>query len=78
MSCESAPTAANLGATPQTPEDGVRPDRLDIEPHDREQLQEIQMLADLILASSARLTRLSDAAIDIALGLSDATGQSLD
>jgi hypothetical protein len=55
----------------------VLPDRLDIEPHDFEQLQEIQVLANLILACSTRLTRLSDVAIDAALGLSHATDQDV-
>jgi hypothetical protein len=55
----------------------VLPDRLDLELHDSEQLQEIQMLANLILACSTRLTRLSDAAIDTALGGSHATDQNV-
>lgn len=49
------------------------PDRLDIETYDPEQLQEIHMLANLILACSIKVTRLSDVAIDDALGLPDAT-----
>jgi hypothetical protein len=63
--------------TPETPEDCVLPDRLAIEPHDAEQLEEIQMLANLILACSNRSTRLSDLAIDTALGLSHATRQDV-
>ena len=55
----------------------MQPDRLDIETYDPEQLQEIQMLANLILACSARPARLSDVAIDTALGLSDATRQNV-
>ncbi len=53
------------------------PDRLDIETHDPEQLQEIQTLANLILDCSNGPTRLSDAAIDAALGLSPATRQDV-
>jgi hypothetical protein len=37
----------------------VLPDRLDLELHDSEQLQEIHMLANLILACSTRPTRLT-------------------
>jgi hypothetical protein len=55
----------------------VQPDRLDLEPHDPEQLQEIQMLADLILACSTMLTRLSEPAIDTALGLPRITHQDV-
>ena len=53
------------------------PDRLDVEPHDSEQLQEIQLLADLILACSSGSTRLGVVAIDTALGLSDPTHQNV-
>jgi hypothetical protein len=70
-------TVRNLALTPQTPEDRVQPDRLDLEPHDPEQLQEIQMLAELILACSTMLTRLSDPAIDTALGLPRTTHQDV-
>jgi hypothetical protein len=55
----------------------VLPDRLDIEPQDSEQLQEIQMLANLILACSTASTRLSDLAIDGLLGLPHATRQGV-
>jgi hypothetical protein len=47
----------------------VHPDRLDIEPHDPELLDEIQMLANLMLASSSSATRVSADAVDAALGL---------
>jgi hypothetical protein len=55
----------------------VLPDRLDIEPQDLDQLQEIQMLTNLILACSTGPTRLSDLAIDNALGLPHATCQDV-
>jgi hypothetical protein len=63
----------NLAVAPQTPEDCVLPDRLDIELQDPEQLQEIQLLTNLILACSTRATRLNDLAIDSLLGLSRTT-----
>ena len=47
----------------------VHPDRLDIEPHDPELLDEIQMLANLMLACSSSATRVSADAVDAALGL---------
>jgi hypothetical protein len=52
-------------------------DRLDIEPQDLEQLQEIQMLTSLILACTAGPSRLSDPAIDSVPGLSHATCQDV-
>jgi hypothetical protein len=56
----------------------VLTDRLDIELHDREQLQEIQLLTDLILACSTGPTRLSKVAIDAALGLTDAASRNVE
>jgi hypothetical protein len=55
----------------------VLPDRLDIEAQDLEQLQEIQILTNLILACSTAPTRLGDLAIDSVLGLSHATCQDV-
>jgi hypothetical protein len=55
----------------------VLPDRLDIEPQDPEQLQEIEMLANLILACSSASAGLSDLAIDSVLGLPHATRQGV-
>ncbi|MDQ4007331.1 MAG: hypothetical protein M3211_04475, partial [Actinomycetota bacterium] len=72
---EGAPAVRTLAVTPPDPEDHVLPDQLDLEPQDPEQLQETQMLANLILACSARPTRLSDLDIDGVLGLSHETGQ---
>lgn len=77
MPWELVSTVRNLPVTPQTPEDSVLPDRLDLQPHDPEQLQEIQMLANLILACSAGPTRLSDVDIDSVLGLPRATRQDV-
>ena len=77
MPWEGTPTVRNLTVTPQTLEDRVLPDRLDLQPHDPEQLQEIQMLTNLIVACSTRPTRLSDLDIDSLLGLSHATRQDV-
>ncbi len=54
------------------------PDRLDIGPHDPELLAEIQMLARvLMLAFATDSTRVSEGAIDAALGLSQRDAQDV-
>ena len=77
MPWEDVTTVHTVAVTPQTPEDCVLPDRLDLDPQDPEQLQEIQLLANFILACSARSGRLSDVDIDSVLDPSHATSQDV-